>query len=79
MDYVVVVAIITGVVQLLKKTGTLSEKLQPIVPVFLGLVGGFLFVDGDIGTRLFLGIGFGLASMGLFDLSKVNKKTKEIK
>jgi len=74
MDYLLIVAIITSVVEFLKKSATIPVKFQPIVPIALGLAGGFLFVDGNIGTQLFLGLGFGLASMGLFDLSKVKTK-----
>ena len=71
MSYVVIVAIITGVVQVVKKS--FGDKYTQIVALIFGVAAGLLFVEGDIGTQVFLGLSFGLGSMGLFDLSKITK------
>lgn len=77
MEIGVVVLIITGLVEVLKKTiPDINRNILVIVPIALGVLSGVLFVDAEIGVQLFSGIAIGLASMGVFDITKLAKTSK---
>lgn len=77
MDIAIVVLIITGLVQVLKKAvPNVTQNVAIIVPLALGLVAGLLFIDAEIGVQVFSGLAIGLASMGVFDISKLLRPSK---
>lgn len=67
------VPLITGVIQALKLAG-LPTKYSPIASVFLGMVAALILLDDSYGTRLALGVIFGLSASGLYDNMKVMAK-----
>lgn len=77
MEIGIVVLIITGLVEVLKKSvPDINSYVLAILPIALGVLSGVLFVDAEIGVQLFSGIAIGLASMGVFDITKLAKTSK---
>lgn len=72
MEYVIIVAIITGISEVLKSF--LGKQYIELIVLIIGIIAGLLFVEENIGTQVFVGMAFGLSSMGLFDLSNIVKK-----
>lgn len=63
----------SGIVQVIKKATNVNENLLPIVAVLVGIILGILatfLVDVDVVIRIWAGAISGLASTGLFELSK---------
>lgn len=72
IELVVIVAVIIGLSQVAKDF--IASKYIPLVAIALGVIAGIPFVDGDIATKIFVGIAMGLASCGLFDVTQIHKK-----
>lgn len=72
MNLTLIVAVITGLTQITKQY--IPNKFIPIVALLLGVVGGLVYIEDTLQVRLFLGIAMGLASMGVFDITKVTVK-----
>lgn len=67
---VILVAIITGLVQLIKQTG-LNKKIIPFIAVVFGISGGVFYVyPGDIKAGVLVGLALGLTSVGLYSGTK---------
>lgn len=70
-EYATLVAGIVGTNELLKRLG-LPSRYIPVVSLALGIVVSHFFVGAEtLHETIFLGIVFGLASNGLFDVTKV--------
>lgn len=70
-----IVAVITGLSQLIKKY--IPTQYIPFVALALGIIGGFSFVEGTVQYQVLVGLALGLSSMGLFDIAKVTKKQED--
>lgn len=69
-DEAVLIAIIVGLGEVAKGLG-LSDKYVPILSLFLGLVGGILFLfPGDLSSGIIMGLIMGLSAVGLYSGSK---------
>ena len=69
----IIAPVTSGIVQAIKKATNVNENLLPIVAVLVGIILGILatfLVDVDLGIRMWAGAISGLASTGLFELSK---------
>jgi hypothetical protein len=73
-EFAVIVAIITGLVQVVKQAEVVPNKAMPIVSIVLGMAAGYFFVEGAVDERIFIGIAMGLAASGLFDVAKLPKR-----
>lgn len=71
MDYVIIAAVITGTTEVFKRL--FGDKYVEVAALTIGVIAGILFVDSSIGTQVFTGLAFGLASMGVFDIAKIGK------
>lgn len=67
--------ITSGAVQAVKKASNVNKRYLPLLAVAVGMVLGAaaFFVDVGMGERLWAGGISGLASVGLFELSKNTK------
>ena len=66
---IVSVPVILALVEMLKKSG-LSSRFAPIVSLALGIVFGFVWVEGDWMLKLGAGIILGLSASGLYSGTK---------
>ena len=73
IDDAIVIGLVIGLTQMMK--GYISDKYTPLISLFFGIVGGItisgLSVEGAV-----KGVVFGLTASGLYDHSKIVKKTK---
>lgn len=76
-ELTVIVALITGLGQIIKKH--VPNQFMPYVSLVLGLLAGIFYVDGVIEYRIFIGLALGVAANGTFDLTKVASKGKKPK
>lgn len=74
---VVVVAVIIGLVQLVKQLSWVHEKYMPLLSVVLGIIAGFIYFEGEIAVRVMYGIILGLSAAGLFDQTKIVTKGRD--
>ena len=72
----VIAPVTSGVVQAVKKTTQLNKRYLPAVATLVGIGLGATatFLDADLYLRLWAGGISGLASTGLFELSKQTKE-----
>lgn len=68
----IIAPVTSGVVQAVKKATNINNRYLPLIAVVLGLGLGAAayFLDAETGLRLWAGGVSGLASVGLFELSK---------
>ncbi len=74
----IIAPIATGLTQVVKKATNVSDRYIPFIAVILGMVLGGLamFLDLEIGIRIWAGLIGGLASVGLFEgIDKAVKPT----
>ncbi|MBB6451969.1 putative membrane protein [Salirhabdus euzebyi] len=71
----VIAPVTNGVVQAVKSASNLNKRFIPVtaVAVGIGLGAAAFFVDVSLGERLWAGGISGLASVGLFEISKNTK------
>lgn len=72
MEYtdVLLIAVIVGLVELLKKLN-LPHKLLPVASLIFGLTGGvFYLFPGDLKAGILMGIIMGLSASGLYSGTK---------
>ena len=74
---VVVVAVIIGLVQLVKQLAWIHEKYMPLLSVVLGIIAGVIYFEGEITVRIMFGIVLGLSAAGLFDQTKIVTKGED--
>ncbi len=72
MEFTIIVAMITGLSQFIKKY--IPSKFIPVVTIILGILAGIFYLDETLKMRLFLGTAMGLSAMGMFDITKVTTK-----
>lgn len=76
----ILAVIVTAIVEAIKTTGKVDKKYLPIVSCIVGVGVGLLAKDFTIYSYYTMGVvGFlsGLASCGLFDLTKFAKKKED--
>ena len=78
MEQILLAALLTGLIEVIKRTGTVSEKYLPLAAIVIGvvlaIVGNGMNVESVI-----IGLTVGLISQGLFDSTKSSiTATKEI-
>lgn len=81
----VISALTVALVQLIKKTTTIPEKLMPLVSLFIGLLVGAIALvvpeitsDLSVGGHLLAGGISGLSASGIYDIAtKTNKGFKD--
>lgn len=67
---VAIIPIITGLIELFKKTG-LPKKYSPLVALALGVVAGVVYIEPqDIAGGIIIGIAMGLSASGLYEYSR---------
>jgi len=73
---ILLVPVITGAIEVVKKFGKVDKKFGAGIATFLGALLGFLFgtSKGDPITGLLDGIKIGLASAGFYSLMRSPKK-----
>jgi hypothetical protein len=72
----VILPIVTALVELVKRTVSLSKNIIPLVSLLVGLIIGaaaYPFTDMELVLRLWAGGFAGLAATGLFELA-INKR-----
>ena len=69
IESTVLVAIIIGVTEAVKRTGQLPSKYAAIFAIFIGVI-VMLFSGGDVVTNIFEGVIAGLTSAGLYSGGK---------
>ncbi len=74
---VLIIAVIVGLVELVKKLEWLKPKYLPLLSLILGVLFGIIYFPGEFFNRVMLGIVMGLSASGLFDQSKITKKDGE--
>lgn len=74
---VVVVAVIIGLVQLVKQLAWVQEKYMPLLSVVLGIIAGFVYFEGEVAVKVMYGIILGLSAAGLFDQTKIVTKGED--
>lgn len=74
-----IIAVVLALNELSKRSFGISAKYLPLLSLLLGIGAGFVYLDGDVKTRLFYGIIIGLSASGLFDQSKIITKKGEDK
>jgi hypothetical protein len=62
----IVVAVIIGVVEAVKRTGFLAAKWSAIFAILLGVVWMWFSGDAEISVRIFDGVVAGLMASGLY-------------
>jgi len=68
-DIVIVVAVIIGVVEAIKRTGFVDSKWSAVLAIVLGVAWAW-FSDGSSAEALFGGVIAGLTAAGLFSGAK---------
>ncbi|WP_054637196.1 holin [Thalassobacillus sp. C254] len=72
-----IVPVVTGAVQAVKKSTQIDKRYAPLLAIGIGLALGaaaFPFADATLAERMWAGGISGLASVGLFELGKQQKK-----
>ena len=69
----IIVGILIALSEFLKKLG-LEKRLLPISNILFGIIGGFVYLEGEVEMRILYGILAGLTASGVFDLTKIFKK-----
>jgi hypothetical protein len=72
--------VVTAVVEAIKTTGKIDKRYLPILSCFVGVAVGLVAKNFSVYSYYTMGVvGFisGLASCGLFDLTKLTKKKEE--
>lgn len=72
MEYTeaIIIAIIVGLVELLKQAG-LPKKASPLVALAFGIAGGVIYLfPGDVKAGIFMGLVMGLSASGLYSGGK---------
>lgn len=63
-----IIAMLSALLEILKRNGYLRKETIPLVSIFLGILAGvFLFSNGDLKVGIVQGIWIGLAPMGLYE------------
>lgn len=76
----IIAPVTTALVEMIKKSITLSNNILPIISLLIGLVIGFAsypFTDMDTILRLWAGAFAGLSGTGLYELIITRKGTTE--
>ena len=79
MEYTeaIIIAIIVGLVELLKQAG-LPKKASPLVALAFGIAGGVIYLfPGDVKAGIFMGLVMGLSASGLYSGGKAILEHKE--
>ena len=76
METGIVIAIITGLTQVIKLAVNLKKRYIPIIAVLLGVALAFIYSQSDAGETIINGIILGLSSVGLYSGSKAIIKNK---
>lgn len=71
---VLIIAVIIGLVELVKRLEWLPVKYLPLLSLVLGVIAGVIYLEGTLKTKIILGIVMGLSAAGLFDQSKIITK-----
>lgn len=71
---VLIIAVIIGLVELVKRLEWLPVKYLPLLSLVLGVIAGVIYLEGTLKIKIILGIVMGLSASGLFDQSKLITK-----
>lgn len=71
---VLIIAVIIGLVELVKRLEWLPVKYLPLLSLVLGVIAGVIYLEGTLKIKIILGIVMGLSACGLFDQSKLITK-----
>jgi len=74
IDIALLIAVVIAVTEVVKKVANVPHKYLPLVSLVLGVVGGVMYLDGDIKDVVLQGIIIGLSASGLFDQTKIIKE-----
>lgn len=73
-EMTLIIAVIVGLNELIKRSLNVPTKYLPVFSLFLGILAGIFYFEGDMKTKVFYGIIVGLSASGLFDQSKIITK-----
>lgn len=76
-EIAIIIAVIVGLVQLVKKINFLPARYLPVLSLVLGVAAGIFYIPGTVEERIMYGLMIGLSSAGLFDQSKIVTKKGE--
>lgn len=76
-DIALIIGVVMAVTQLIKQLEFIPKKYLPAVSLLIGLIAGFIYVDGAWQEQLMYGVMIGLSASGLFDQSKIVTKKGE--
>jgi hypothetical protein len=74
IDVSLVVAVIVGVVEAIKRTGYVAPRFSAVLAIALGIAFSHLFGEGDAMVRVFEGLMAGLMAAGLYSGAKAALK-----
>ena len=70
IETTIIVAVIIGIVEAIKRTGYLDTRWSALVAVLLGVALAWFSNEGDLTDALFLGVVSGLMAAGLYSGTK---------
>lgn len=71
---ILAIALVTGLVEVIKRAFNLKTRYAPLVSVLFGLLVSFLFVQANISDTIIAGIVIGLSACGLYSGTKTSLK-----
>lgn len=75
----VLTPITSGFIEVVKKTAVMPVRFIPLLGILIGMIlGSFaVFLDASLSIRLWVGGISGLASVGVFEITKESTKLRE--
>lgn len=73
-DFATAVAVIVGVIEVIKRASGLNTRYVPLLAVILGIITYIFLGDSDIVENILTGIIVGLSSIGLYAGTKKTVK-----
>jgi len=70
LEISLIVGLVTGLVEVVKRTGYVDKKFSALLALFIGIAIANLFGEGDATERLFEGVVVGLMASGLYSGGK---------
>lgn len=62
-----IIAVIMGLVELIKRTEKIPVQYLPFISLVLGVISGVVYFDGLLKEKILIGIVAGLIASGVFD------------
>lgn len=66
LSVAVAVPIVVGLTEIIKKTGLVPDRFNPIIALFFGVLSGFAIYQYDTYSAILSGVVIGLSASGLY-------------